>query len=236
MSQADGSKITVAMHIHTLYSPCSETKLEEIGDYCHEKGIDVVAITDHDTIGGALALAALTSDVRVIVGEEINTRQGEIVGLFLNHEIEPGLDAEETCERIKEQGGLVYVPHPFDPFKINRLRRHALMRILDMIDIIEVWNGKANLPVFNRFAERFAQSYGKTKAVGSDAHYLEAIGLCSNVMDDFRTPQEFLSSLRNAELVTGHTYPLRTWWVGIKNVLRGEGHIVRRFGRTSKRP
>lgn len=236
MLEADDSKITVALHIHTLYSACSETKLEQIEDYCHSNGIDVLGVTDHDTIGGALALQAVAKKLRVIVGEEIHTRQGEITGLFLKEEIPLGLDALETCERIKEQGGLVYLPHPFDPFKINRLKKNALMRVLDLIDIIEVFNAKSNLPIFNVAAARFAERHGKIGAAGSDAHYLDAIGLCANVMKDFDTPQEFLESLKDAHLVLEHRYPFRTWWVGIKNALRGEGHHLKRYGRKGSGP
>lgn len=226
-----GPRITVALHVHTLYSACAETRLEEIEEFCRERGIDVLGVTDHDSIAGALALRSQVRDLRVIVGEEIRTRHGEITGLFLEHKIQPGLDAVETCELIKEQGGLVYVPHPFDPFKVHRLRRHALMRILDYVDIMETFNGKANLPFFNKASAKSAAKHDKVAAAGSDAHYLHAIDLCVNRMADFTNPQEFLQSLGEAELVTAHRYPMRTWWVGIKNVLRGEGHVVKRFGR-----
>ena len=227
MPESDRPRIRVALHVHTLYSACSETRLEEIPDYLREQGIDVLGVTDHDTIAGALALKAMFPELRLVVGEEIRTRNGEITGLFLKEEIEHGLSPVETCERIKAQSGLVYIPHPFDPFKFHRLRRHALYEVLPMVDIIEVFNGKANLPIFNSFAAAFARKHGKVGAVGSDAHYLYAIGLCTNEMADFQTPQEFLENLRHARLITEHTWPLRTWWVGIKNVLRGEGHKVK---------
>ena len=227
MPESDSPSIKVALHVHTLYSACAETRLEDIAGYCREHGIDVLGVTDHDTIAGALALKATVPDLRLIIGEEIRTRNGEVVGLFLNKEIEHGLSPIETCECIKAQGGLIYIPHPFDPFKFHRLRRHALMEVLPMVDIIEVFNGKANLPIFNAFAAAFARRRGKVGAAGSDAHYLDAIGLCSNEMADFRTPQEFLENLRHARLITEHTYPLRTWWVSIKNVLRSEGHKVK---------
>lgn len=231
MSEAAGSRIVAALHVHTLYSACAETKPEAIGDFCRENGIGAIGVTDHDTILGGLALDALHGDIRVIVGEEIHTRQGEIIGLFLTEEIQPGLDALGTCKRIKDQGGLVYIPHPFDPFKIRRLRAQALMEVLDLVDVIEVFNAKLNLPIFNAAASRFALRHGKVGAAGSDAHYLQAIDVCTNEMDDFTTPQEFLESLRHAKLTTKSMYPVRAWWVGIKNALRGEGHRLKRFGR-----
>ncbi len=231
MSKAENPRVTVALHVHTLFSPCAETKLEQIPEYCREKGIDVIGITDHDSIAGALELKAKADGLRVIVGEEILTAEGEIIGLFLHEEIKPGLSALGTCEQIKAQGGLVYIPHPFDPLKIRRLKKHALMQVLDYVDIIEVFNAKLNLPVFNSVAAKFAFDYGKAGAAGSDAHYLQAIDVCTNSMDDFSTPQEFLANLHFARLTTHRAYPMRTWWVGIKNALRGEGHHLKRYGR-----
>lgn len=230
MSEACLPEINVALHVHTIYSPCAETRLEEIGEYCRTRGVDVLGVTDHDTIAGALALKKMLGDVRVIIGEEIRTRQGEIIGLFLNKEIEPNLDARETCKRIKDQGGLIYIPHPFDPFKIPRLRPSALMRVLDMVDMIEVFNAKTLFPVFSNIASRFTSVHGKIPAAGSDAHYLSAIDLCVNRMQDFSNPAEFLESFRNAQLQTHTCGPFRQWWVGIKNVLTSEGHRVRRYG------
>lgn len=231
MSESDCPKINVALHVHTLYSPCAETRPHDMEEYCLKNRVDVLGVTDHDSIAGALELQTVSPGLRVIVGEEIKTRQGEIVGLFLKHEIEPGLDALETCERIKEQGGLTYVPHPFDPFKINRLKKRILMELLDMIDIIEVYNAKLITPFFNISAKRFSEKHRKIGAAGSDSHYLSAIDTCVNEMDDFSTPEEFLHNLANGRLVTRRSGVLRAWYVGLKNVVVGEGHHVKRFGR-----
>lgn len=227
----DDKRIRVALHVHTLHSACAETKIEQMGEYCREKGIDVIAVTDHDAISGALMLREVAKDLRVIVGSEILSADGEIVGLFLEEDVKPGLSAVETCERIKAQGGLVYVPHPFDPLKIRRLKRGPLMQVLDYVDIIEVFNAKLNLPVFNVVAAKFAFDYGKAGAAGSDAHYLEAIDVCTNEMSDFADSQEFLVNLHSARLTTKRAYPMRTWWIGLKNALKGEGHHLKRYGR-----
>jgi predicted metal-dependent phosphoesterase TrpH len=109
------------------------------------------------------------------------------------------------------------------------------MEVLDYVDIMEVFNAKLNLPIFNAVAAKFAFDYGKTGAAGSDAHYLEAIDVCTNEMAPFSTPQEFLNSLHTARLTTRRAYPMRTWWIGIKNALRGEGHHLKRFGRKKHR-
>ncbi|MHB1001373.1 MAG: PHP domain-containing protein [Armatimonadota bacterium] len=229
MSEACCSRIAVALHIHTMYSACSETKLEEISKYCLDNGISVLGVTDHDTIGGALALKAVAGKLRVIIGSEIKTRQGEIIGLFLKNEIAPGQGALDTCEQIKEQGGLIYLPHPFDPLKVRRLKKKAVLECLHLIDIIEVFNAKTTLPIYNKIAARFAEKHGKAAAVGSDSHYLESIDMCVNEIDDFNTPEEFLENLRHAKLITKRSGPLRGWWVGIKNVLIAEGHHVQRY-------
>jgi hypothetical protein len=203
-----------------------------IGDYCRRRHIDAISITDHDSAAGALALKSIIGrDVKVIVGEEIKTRQGEIVGLFLKEEIEPGLEAVETVHRIKDQGGLVYIPHPFDPFKITRLKKSALMQVIDMVDIIEVFNAKVVFPVFYGVAANFAKRHGKLGAAGSDAHYLTAIDACLNKIKPFRGPEEFLKNFEDVELLIGRSAPFRAWWVGIKNILIGEGHGLKKYGR-----
>lgn len=224
-------KIKVVLHVHTLFSPCAETSVEDIINYCKNKSIQAIGITDHDTINGGLALSAIANGLKVIIGSEIRTAQGEIVGLFLKNEISSGLDALKTCELIKEQGGLVYIPHPFDPFKIRRLKLKSIIKCLDLIDIIEVFNAKTTIPFFNRIADQFAKKYNKVAAVGSDSHFLESIDNCINVMEDFDSPIQFLNNLKNAEFIKKRNGAVRGWWIGIKNVLITEGHKINRYGR-----
>jgi predicted metal-dependent phosphoesterase TrpH len=111
-----------AIHVHTDYSACSESPVEEVARYCRDHGIGAIAITDHDLIDGALKLRDVAPDLKVIVGEEVSTRSGEIIGLFIKEKIEAGRDLRETCLEIKGQGGLVYLPHPFDTLKIHRVK------------------------------------------------------------------------------------------------------------------
>ncbi len=209
----------VAIHVHTSYSACSESPVAGIVRYCREHGIQAIAVTDHNQIEGALDLRAQAPDLRVIVGEEISTRDGEVIGLFLKQQIEAGRDIRETCLEIKNQGGLVYVPHPFDRLKVHRVRRRHLMRILDLVDIIEVYNAKISLPIYNARAKRFADRHGKIGAVGSDSHYISAIGAAINVMEPFDGPEDFLDKLSRAEHRTRAASLAATWWVRLRKLM-----------------
>ena len=119
------------MHSHTMFSGDSTTTLDEIHDSVVESGIDVLCITDHNAIEGALRLQKLLENVcRVIVGEEVRTHTGEVIGLFLTEKISYGASAAATCQQIRQQGGVVYVPHPFDPMRKN-LTEASLIEIAD---------------------------------------------------------------------------------------------------------
>lgn len=210
----------VVLHVHTSYSACSESTVPEIARYCRDHGIQAIGITDHNDTAGALDLRQQAPDLNVIIGEEVSTRDGEVVGLFLTRTIPAGLTALQTCQEIKRQGGLVYLPHPFDRFKVNRVRRRHLARILDLVDIVEIHNSKASLGIYNTRARRFAQMHGKIGAVGSDSHYIGSIGAAINVMDPFDGPQDFLDKLSRAEYRTGASSLLSTWWVRVRKLVR----------------
>lgn len=210
----------VALHVHTDHSPCSESPVDHIARYCDNHGIGAIAITDHDEIEGALELRRIAPSLNVIVGEEISTLGGEVIGLFLTSRIEPRLELRETCERIKAQGALVYVPHPFDKFKVHRVRSRHLLEILDLVDIIEIFNAKISLAAYNSRARRFALRHGKIGAVGSDSHYVGSIGGAINVMEPFDGPQDFLDKLSRAEFRTGPSSLLATWWVRVRKLMR----------------
>lgn len=203
----------VALHVHTNYSACSESPVEEIAEYCRRHDIGAIAITDHNSIDGALQLREVAPGLQVIIGEEISTRQGEVVGLFLKDEILADLDLRPTCEQIKAQGGLVYVPHPFDKFKTHRVRSRHLEAILDLVDIIEVFNGKISLGIYNARALAYAARVNKVGAVGSDSHYVTSIDSAINVMDPFTGPEDFCEKLARAEFETRSGSLLYTWWV-----------------------
>jgi hypothetical protein len=202
--------IDVDLHMHTDHSPDCATPVEVLLATAREEGLGAIAITDHNEVSGALEAAAKAEGIKVIVGEEVKTAtQGEVIGLFLTEKIPRGMGLEETIAEIRRQGGLVYVPHPFDRMHAVPGYEH-LLTILDDIDAIEVFNPRVALPSFNEEAARFADKYRLTAVAGSDAHVAAALGCVRLRMRDFDGPEEFLESLRDAEI---HTRPTSLLYV-----------------------
>jgi len=190
------TRIKLDMHTHCEYSPDSRTPVVAQAAAIKAVGIDVVCATDHNTIEGALRLREIADGFRVIVGEEISTRDGEIIGLFLERQIERGLSADETIERIHEQGGIVSVPHPFSHNRINHIRRDALERVASTIDCIEVFNAREVFAADNRRAAAFALDRGIAGAVASDAHRPWELGRAWLEVDAFEGRDDFLAAIR----------------------------------------
>ncbi|HYX85011.1 MAG TPA: glycosyltransferase [Gaiellales bacterium] len=188
------------LHMHTSHSHDCATDPEALLDHCIAEGLGAVAITDHNEISGALAAAELGKPIRVIVGEEVKTSQGEVIGLFLRERIERGMSMDDTVAAIQEQGGLVYMPHPFD--RMHTIPDPAtLLRVLDRIDIFEVYNSRLLFEGFNDDALRFAVKYNLIQAAGSDAHVLPGIGTALNRIPAFDGPEEFLLAMRQNQII-----------------------------------
>ena len=181
------------MHTHTLYSGHCLTKLNTFRKICLKKGIFPI-ITDHNTIEGALKYQKIYKDC--IIGEEISTKQGEIIGFFLNEEIKKGLDIYDTIDRIKSQDALIYLEHPFD-----RLRKKLDQSYFDKIgfDIVEIFNSRTVFNQDNLKAKKFADTHNFLKGVGSDSHIGFEIGASYVMMDDFNSQKEFIKNLKNAK-------------------------------------
>ena len=197
--------IDVDLHMHTDHSPDCATPVEVLLATARAENLGAIAVTDHNEVSGAFEAARKADGVKVIVGEEVKTAsQGEVIGLFLSAKIPRGLTLEETVAEIHRQGGLVYVPHPFDRLHAVPDYEH-LLRILDEIDVIEVFNPRVAISSFNEEAVRFAAKYRLPPAAGSDAHVAAGLGSVRVRMRDFDGPQEFLESLRDAEIQTKPT-------------------------------
>ncbi|HEX4484072.1 MAG TPA: PHP domain-containing protein [Solirubrobacteraceae bacterium] len=203
--------IDVDLHMHTDHSGDCATPVEVLLATARAQGLGAIAVTDHNEISGALQARAQAAEsdseprVKVIVGEEVKTAdQGEVIGLFIEEKIARGMTLEQTVAEIKRQGGVVYVPHPFD-------RMHSvpdyenLLKILDDVDAIEVFNPRVAIPSFNDEAMRFAAKYRILAGAGSDSHVAQGLGSARIRMHDFDGPVEFVQSLRDAEIVTGRS-------------------------------
>jgi predicted metal-dependent phosphoesterase TrpH len=195
------------LHSHTHYSRDCVTSTETYVERCLSEGINCVAVTEHNNIDGALAVQRI-APFKVIVAEEIKTNEGELTGLFLKEGIPPNLTPEETIKRIKAQGGLVSLPHPFDRVRREPLRSRARERILSQLDIIEVFNSRTTFQSDNDRARKLAKELGLPMGAGSDAHSPGEIGGAWVEMDEFEGPRQFLKALRRGHIVGRRANPL----------------------------
>ena len=195
-------------HMHTYFSPDCATSPTALIKRCRDVGLTCIAVTDHNTIEGALAVQRL-APFTVIIGEELGTAQGEITGLFLKETIPRGLPPVETAKRIKDQGGLVSIPHPFDRFRREVIRRQALDDILPYADIVEVFNARNSFDDDNRKAYEFADEHGLLTSGVSDAHTSIELGRTYVEMPEFDgTPEGFKRALVQGTIVARKMNPL----------------------------
>jgi hypothetical protein len=195
--------ILADLHMHTNWSHDCAVDPADLIMYAEANGLGAIAVTDHNAFGGALETAELARDhdLVVIPGEEIKTDgQGEVIGLFLQEEIPRGMSFANTIKAIKAQGGLVYLPHPFD--RMHSIPEPAtLQRHLADIEVFEVYNARLLFEAYNEEALRFARKYNLTMGAGSDAHVLQGVGTGALRMRAFEGPEDFLLSLRSAQVL-----------------------------------
>jgi len=195
--------IDVDLHMHTNHSPDCATPVDVLLDTAKARGLGAIAVTDHNVISGAHDAAAKAAEygVKVIVGEEVKTAdQGEVIGLFIEEHIPRGMTLEETIAEIHRQGGLVYVPHPFDRMHAVPDYEH-LLNVVEDVDAIEVFNARVAVRSFNEEAVKFARKYRIPGGAGSDSHVPQGLGSVRIRMRDFDGPEEFLESLREADII-----------------------------------
>jgi predicted metal-dependent phosphoesterase TrpH/glycosyltransferase involved in cell wall biosynthesis len=199
----DRDWIAADLHLHTSWSHDCSIDVDELIDHAEAQGLGAIAVTDHNVFGGALEAVerARGRDLVVIPGEEVKTDdQGEVIGLFLQEEIPRGMSFGDTVAAIRAQGGLVYLPHPFD--RMHAIPKPAtLHRHLSEIDVFEVYNARLLFEAYNDEALRFARKYNLTPGAGSDAHVLAGVGTGAMRMRRFSGPEEFLVSLHDAEVL-----------------------------------
>jgi predicted metal-dependent phosphoesterase TrpH len=193
--------IHVDLHMHTDHSPDCATPVDTLLDTAKRVGLGAIAITDHNEISGALEARERADGIKVIVAEEVKTAdQGEVIGLFIEEKIPRGLTLQETIAEIRRQGGLVYVPHPFDRMHAVPDYEH-LLDVVEDIDAIEVFNPRVAFSAFNEEAARFAAKYRIVAGAGSDSHVAQGLGSVMIRMREFDGPEEFIASLRDADIV-----------------------------------
>ncbi len=187
------------LHLHTCYSPDSRSSLPDIIRRCGKIGIECVAVTDHNTIEGALKMREM-APFPVIVGEEVMSSAGEIIGYFLKEPIPEGLPPDEVMARIKSQGGLVCLPHPFAGLGRHPLKAEHREALRGQIDIVEVFNARSLGRNFSEEARRFATAHGLLQSAGSDAHSPREIGYAYVEMPPFDGPEGFKTALAKGHI------------------------------------
>lgn len=196
------------LHVHTLYSMDCCTSLAQIITRCLEIGINCLAIADHGNIEGALKLKEI-APFQVIIAEEILTPFGEIMGMFLYEGIPSRLSVEQTIQKIKEQNGLVCIPHPYDKLRLSAFNdSKELEKIMPLVDIVEVFNARSLMPGSQARAQKLAQKFGKLASAGSDAHTAAEIGNAYIEIPEFRDKDEFMKSLAQGKIFGHKSNPL----------------------------
>jgi predicted metal-dependent phosphoesterase TrpH len=203
-------RLRADFHTHSHYSRDSVINPRAFVDTCVRKGLNCIAVTDHNEIEGAFVIEKL-APFKVIIGEEVKTSEGEIIGLFLKELVPRGLTPEETIRAIHEQGGLAVVPHPYDIFRRSVIRKDALERVKTHVDAIEGFNARNILNRHDERARDLAASVSKPRTLGTDSHSPWELGGACLELDDFETPQELLQSLTSAQMTGHRSLPVVHW-------------------------
>jgi predicted metal-dependent phosphoesterase TrpH len=188
----------VELHSHTEYSKDCLIQLEDVIRTCQGRGIDKIAITDHNTVEGALKLAQMAPDL-IIVGEEIMTTQGEILAYFLTETVPAGLTPTETIKRLRDQGAVISVSHPYDRLRKGAWEEPELLKIIEQVDALEVFNSRCMFAEDNAKARSLAATHGKLATVGSDGHIAYEYGYATLQMQPFEGAGSFYESLKTAQ-------------------------------------
>ena len=208
-------KLCADFHSHSHYSKDSLINPRTFVDRCVAKGVNCIAVTDHNEIEGAFVIQKLAHDtnapLRVIIGEEVKTSEGEIIGLFLREKVARDMSPEETIKAIHAQGGLAVIPHPYDIFRRSVLTDEAIERVKHDVDAIEGFNCRNILGKHDAKARALAIEVDKPFTLGTDSHSPMEIGGAQLEIDDFETPEELLQVLRGGRIIGRRALPVVHW-------------------------
>jgi predicted metal-dependent phosphoesterase TrpH len=195
---ASERRLRIDLHLHSRWSPDSSTRLTALVARCRELSLDRIALTDHNTAEGALELRRREPEL-TIVGEEVKSTEGDIIGLFLSGTVEPGGSPEEVCDAIHAMGGLTYACHPFDRRRAS-FRPERLVELAPRFDIIETHNSWAD-PAANHAAAELCRELGRVAATGSDSHSESELGRAWMEIEPYEDVADFLDKLARARHV-----------------------------------
>jgi predicted metal-dependent phosphoesterase TrpH len=219
----------IDLHCHTSASFDSLADPLAVVRAAAKRGLTHLAITDHDRVDAALRVRdQAPPEIEVIVGEEVKTVDGDLIAVFLDRLVPPGMSAPETIAAVREQGGLVGVPHPFDRWRGYGHKSGAkLDDIVESVDWIEIHNARVIGASSNDRAAEFARRFGKPGLAASDSHTVLEVGVCYNIVaDDPGSPAGLLAALANVEIHPGRaSYYVRAWTPLAKLIqsMRGNG-------------
>ena len=192
--------IRAEFHIHTCHSHDSLVRIPDLLETCAKKGINRIAITDHNVISGAFEAATLDPE-HVIIGEEIETTAGEILGYYMTELVPGGMSPMKTIEALKKQGALISVAHPFDDHRLAFWRSDTFAEVLQHVDALEVFNARCVNPIFNQKALECAEEQGLLQTVGSDAHSLYELGQANLLLPEYDNAESLRIALRSGEFI-----------------------------------
>jgi hypothetical protein len=217
----------IDLHCHTSASFDSLARPADVVKAAAARGLTHLVVTDHDRVDGGLAARdAAPPGLTVIVGEEINTADGDLVAAFIERPVAPGMSASESITAVREQGGLVGIPHPFDRLRGSIRSEARMLALVPLVDWVEVHNARL-LGGGNERAAEFARDHGIAGVAASDAHSVMEVGVAYTALDgDPSTPAGLLAALPSAEIVPGRaTYVVRLWTPVAKLVNRLRGNV-----------
>jgi len=198
------------LHIHTNHSRDGESSVEEVIRRAEETGLDVIAITDHDTVTGALYAMTVPTSIIIIPGIEVSTKQGHLLVLGVTEAIPPGLGVRETIAIARSMGGVTILPHPFHMWRhgVGLKLKEAIL----LVDAVEAFNSRFIVGAANRKAAMMARRYGKPCIGGSDAHHWRYVGYGTTIIDAEPSTDAILAAIREGKTIAScRMTPLRTY-------------------------